>query len=79
MPLNCPNVFEGFCFLSRSILPDYLQPYGLQPPRLLCPWDSPDKNTGVSSHSLPSPGDLPFFYAFLDLVPEFRLVHSALG
>jgi len=24
-----------------------LQPYGLQPARLLCPWDSPGKNTGV--------------------------------
>ena len=27
----------------------------LQPARLLCPWDSPCKNTGVGS----SPGDLP--------------------
>ena len=28
--------------------------------RLLCPQDSPGKNTGVGSHSLlPSPGDLP--------------------
>ena len=78
MPLNCPKVFEGFCFLSRSILPDSLQPYGLQPPRLLCPWDSPDKNTGVSSHSLLQ-GTFLFFYAFLDFIPEFRLVHSALG
>ena len=24
-----------------------LRPYGLQPARLLCPWDFPDKNTGV--------------------------------
>ena len=29
-----------------------LQPHGLQPARLLCPWDSPGKNTGVGSHSL---------------------------
>ena len=29
----------------------------LQPVRLLCPWDSPGKNTGVSS--CPSLGDLP--------------------
>ena len=27
-------------------------PHGLQPSRLLCPWNSPSKNTGVSSHSL---------------------------
>ena len=27
-------------------------PYGLQPARLLCPWDSPGKNTGVGCHFL---------------------------
>ena len=30
---------------------DSLQPHGLQPARLLCPWDSPGKNTGVGIHS----------------------------
>ena len=29
-----------------------LWPYGLQPTRLLCPWDFPGKNTGVGCHSL---------------------------
>ena len=29
-----------------------LQPHGLQPTRLLCPWDSLGKNTGVGCHSL---------------------------
>ena len=29
-----------------------LQSQRLQPARLLCPWDSPGKNTGVSCHSL---------------------------
>ena len=29
-----------------------LQRYGLQPARLLCPWDSPGKNTGVGCHVL---------------------------
>ena len=28
------------------------QPYGLQPARLLCSWDSPGKNTGVGCHFL---------------------------
>ena len=28
-----------------------LQPHGLQPTRLLCPWDFPGKNTGVGCHS----------------------------
>ena len=31
---------------------DSLQPYGLQAARLLCPWDSPGKNTGVGCHAL---------------------------
>ena len=29
-----------------------LQPLGLCPARLLCPWNSPGKNTAVGSHSL---------------------------
>ena len=29
-----------------------VQPYGLQPARLLCPWDSPGKNSGVGCHAL---------------------------
>ena len=29
-----------------------LQPHGLQPARLLCPWDSPGKNTGEGYHFL---------------------------
>ena len=29
-----------------------LLPFGLQPTRLLCPWNFPGKNTKVSSHSL---------------------------
>ena len=29
-----------------------LQPYGPQPARLLCPWDSPGMNTGVGCHRL---------------------------
>ena len=31
---------------------DSLQPYGLLPARLLCPWDSSGKNTGVGCHAL---------------------------
>ena len=37
------------------------RPHGLQPTRLLCPWDSPGKSTGVGCHFLlqgtfPTPG-----------------------
>ena len=31
---------------------NYLRPYGLQPAKLLCPWDFPGKNTGVGCHDL---------------------------
>ena len=44
--------------ISCSVVPDSLQPHGLQPTKLLCPWDFPDKDTGVVSH-FPSPGNLP--------------------
>ena len=31
---------------------DSLRPHGLQPTRLLCPWDFPGKSTGVGCHCL---------------------------
>ena len=40
------------CVLSRSVVSDSVQPHGLWPARLLCPRDSPDKNTGVGCHFL---------------------------
>ena len=38
--------------VSRSVVPDSLQPHGLQPSRLLCPWDFPGKDTGVGCYFL---------------------------
>ena len=35
-----------------SVVSDSLRPHGLWPARLLCPWDSPGKNTGVDCHSM---------------------------
>ena len=43
---------------SCSVVSNYLQPHGLQPARLLCPWNSPGQNIGVGSLSLPQ-GILP--------------------
>ena len=37
--------------ISCSVVSYSLQPRGLQPARLLCPWDSPGKSTGVGCHS----------------------------
>ena len=44
--------------VSCSVVFNSLQPHGLQPTRLFCPWVSPGKNIGVACHSL-TPGDLP--------------------
>ena len=37
---------------SRSVVCDSQRPHGLQPTRLLCPWDFPGKSTGVGCHCL---------------------------
>ena len=38
--------------LLASVVFDSLLRYGLWPFRLLCPWDSPGKSTGVGCHAL---------------------------
>ena len=37
---------------SHSVVSDSSWPHGLQPTRLLCPWDSPGKSTGVGCQCL---------------------------
>ena len=37
---------------SRLVMSNSLRPHGLQPTRLLCPWDFPGKSTGVVCHCL---------------------------
>ena len=37
---------------SRSVMSDSQRPHGLQPTRLLHPWDFPGKSTGVGCHCL---------------------------
>ena len=37
---------------SHSVVSNSLRPHGLQPTRLLCPWDFPGKSTGVGCHCL---------------------------
>ena len=60
-----------FCIIivknvSCSVVSGSSQPHGLWPCRLLCPWNSPGKNTGVGCHSLlqgifPTQGSNPGF------------------
>ena len=56
VPLN-PWTFlctkkEVECKSLSWVTGESLQPHGLQPSRLLCPWNSPGKNTGVGCHFL---------------------------
>ena len=51
------STFPVMCFCRSlcsvaSVVSDSLRPNGLYPARLLCPWDSPGKNTGVGCHAL---------------------------
>ena len=48
------NILVPYACMHAESLQSYptLQPWGLQPTRLLCPCDSPGKNTGVGCHSL---------------------------
>ena len=47
-----PRVRNVGAVRSRSVMSDSLQPCGLWPARLLCPWDSPGKSTGVGCPAL---------------------------
>ena len=42
---HCVILVAKFCPILK-------RPHGLQPTRLLCPWDFPGKNTGVGYHFL---------------------------
>ena len=43
---------DCYCCEVASVVSDSVRPHGRQPIRLLCPWDSPGKNTGVGCHFL---------------------------
>ena len=46
------HIILRFLLFSRQVMSNSLWPRGLQPTRLLCPWDSPGKNAGVGCHFL---------------------------
>ena len=63
------NRLQEMKVLVTQLCLTLLQPHGLQPVRLLCPWDFPSKNAGMGCHFL-SPRDLPD--------PRMELVSPAL-
>ena len=44
-------IIREVCVCAQSVVSDSLLLYGLQPARLLCPWDSPGKNPRVGCHA----------------------------
>ena len=48
----CVCVCVCVCVQAQSVMSNSSQPHGLQPTRLLCPWDFSGKHTGVGCHFL---------------------------
>ena len=46
------STLRNKCLRACSVMSDSSRLHGLQPTRLLCPWDFPAKNTGVGCHFL---------------------------
>ena len=61
--------------ISHSVVSDSLWPHGLGPTRLLCPWDSPGKNTGMDCHFLLQ-GIFPIQGSNLDLLHCSQILYS---
>ena len=69
-------ILPGLFLFSGSVMSDSLRPHGLQPGRLLRPWNSPSKNTGLGCHALlrgdlPNPGIKPASLTSPALAGEF--------
>ena len=52
LPFPSPMHQSGKWKWSRSVVSDSVRPHGLQPSRLLHPWDFPGKSPGVGCHCL---------------------------
>ena len=61
---------------SCSVVSDSLQPCGLQPTRILHPWDFPGKSTGVFCHCLLRSGDSSGHESVRNSIPEKVLQSS---
>ena len=44
------NKIDTVFVVVQSVMSDSLRPHGLQPTRLLCPWDFPGQNTRLGCH-----------------------------
>ena len=48
--ISFSNAWKWKVKWRRSVISDSSRPHGLQPTRLLCPWDFPGMSTGVGCH-----------------------------
>ena len=58
LPFPSPMHKSGKWKWSHSVMSDSSRPHGLQPTRLLYPWDFPGKSTGVGCHCLLQGGSI---------------------
>ena len=70
LPLPSPMHESEKWKWSHSVLSNSSQPHGLQPTRLLHPWDFPGKSTGVGCHCL-----LDYFSTFQSSLPAYCVSH----
>ena len=64
---------------SHVVVSNSLRPHGLQPTRLLCPWDFPGNSTGVGCHCLliiekASEFQKNIYFCFIDYAKAFNCV-----
>ena len=52
LPQSLRRIASSLCVCMCSVMSNSLGPHGLYPSRILCPWTSSGKNTGVGSCSL---------------------------
>ena len=64
---------------SCSVMSDSSQPHGLQPTRLLHPWDFPRKSTGVGCHCLLRPSGSILTLFWMGRIPTYQRRKNSLG
>ena len=64
---------------SHSVVSNPQRPHGLQPTRLLRPWDSPGKSTGVGHQCLPTGFQIPAFWKLIFLAKNPQSVEPTVG
>ena len=71
------SVLMLLLLFSRLVVSDSVQPHELLSTRLLCPWDSPGKNTGVGCHFLSRGSSQPRDQMHISYVGRWILYHWA--